>query len=193
MDKEYFRLFVVKRYKELHLESKALNDIVALGAEICGTTGAVLSLIDDTEEFFIAKKGTDIGGRPLQEGFCIDTLLQEKLVVISDLAKHKRFTNADVLTGLPDTRFYAGVTLVSPEGHNVGRLYTFDSKPKHLSKSQEYCLQMLSTQVITRLEESLKIQILSERLKDEERFKQSLVKSDVMLSAYFNSGNYARY
>ena len=185
MENEYCRLLSVKRYQELSLQKDSLNDIVLLAAEICESHVAVISLIDDTREYFIANKGTDMEGRLLNRSFCIKTILNDHVLTIPDVTKHKRFTNTDLGTVSPHMRFYAGATLTSPDGYNVGRLYVLDQKPKQLTKSQENCLLTLASQAINRLEQALTLQTLRESLKDEERLKQSMLKIKDYATSFF--------
>ncbi len=173
MDKEYYRLSTAKRYLELPLKSDSFNDIVSLAANICETPVAIISIIDDIQEHFLATLGTDRISQKLESRFCLKSILQDQVLTIPNLTKHKKFTTTDLAIGSPDILFYAGVTLTSPAGFSIGRLYVLDLKPKQLTKSQEYCLQTLAMQSINRLEQLLTVQKLQEHLKDDELFQKT--------------------
>ncbi len=172
MEEEYCRLVTVRNYRDATFQNSTLNNIVSLAAEICQSPVAIISLIDDTKEYFIARKGIEMEGRQHSATFCIRSLLQENVLTIPDLTKHKRFTNFDLGIGSPDTRFYAAASLISPNGYKVGRLFVLNQKPKQLTRSEEYCLQILASQVINCLEQSSTIQIMRELLKKEELLKR---------------------
>ena len=164
MNNDRNRLLTVKRYKEVSVPNTELYNIAALAAEICDTRIAIISLIDDDIETFIAAKGTDKHYAELDKVFCISELLNEAVLTISDVANHKRYANADLAAIAPQIRFYAGATLTAPNGYIVGRLYVLDQKPKQLTKGQESCLLMLAKQVIQSLEKEIRIQTSQQQL-----------------------------
>jgi len=74
-------------------------------------------------------------------------------LVIPDATQDPRFTdNPYVTADPPHVRFYAGVPLVSPEGHAVGTLCVIDRKPRVLSAVQMSALRALRRSVVTELE-----------------------------------------
>jgi GAF domain-containing protein len=151
------RLLTVKRYKEVSAVNAELYNITALAAEICDASIAIISLIDDEVETFIAARGTDKQYVELDRLICISEFLSEPVLTISDVANHKRYTNTDLASIAPCIRFYAGATLTAPNGYIVGRLYVLDQKPRTLTKGQESCLAMLAKQVIQSLEKDISI------------------------------------
>ncbi|KAF2626240.1 hypothetical protein BU25DRAFT_449556 [Macroventuria anomochaeta] len=51
-------------------------------------------------------------------------------LVVNDLATDHRFKFFPSVTGSPKTRFYAGVPIRSPSGHNIGTYCVLDDKPR---------------------------------------------------------------
>lgn len=160
----YKTLPAVKRYKELNTSSNELDNFISLALEVCEASIAVISLVDGDEEMFLAAKGTDKKLAALSNSFSLRHLLHYPVLTITDVANHKRFSNADLLTVAPHMRFYAGAVLASPGGDLVGRIYVLDQKPRQLTKSQESCLHYVAIQVIQYLEQQVTIQCLEQQL-----------------------------
>jgi GAF domain-containing protein len=171
LEKEHYRLHAVRQYLELCADQGPLTNIASLAAEICETPLAIISLVDDKQEHFIANAGTLVKENHTVNHPGIQTILETDFLTIPDCTKHKRFINTDVAAGFSETRFYAGSTLKSPDGFNVGRLFVLDRKPKQLTKSQEDCIRKLSRQALTFLEQC-------RRIKSFERFfaNEALIK-----------------
>jgi hypothetical protein len=52
----------------------------------------------------------------------------------------------------PKIRFFAGTSLVAPDGANLGTLCVVDHKPRTLTETQREALKTVSRQVIAQLE-----------------------------------------
>ena len=144
MKTDFKRLSEVNRYKQVPVPLSELNNIAAIASEVCEAQIAVISLIDDQQENFIALHGSTCKSILLDKSFCMENLLHDPFLAISDVASHKKFSAADLAIIDSQMRFYAGATLTSPEGLVVGRLYVLDKKPRQLSRSRKVvynCLQ----------------------------------------------------
>jgi hypothetical protein len=67
---------------------------------------------------------------PVVPGVPLDDLRSIPALVVGDLAKDRRFKNFPAVTGNLHSRFYAGVPIRSPRGHNIGTYCVLDDKPR---------------------------------------------------------------
>ena len=126
---------------------QAFDDIVRLAVTLCGVSAASISLIDRDRVWFKAQIGVDQSQVARELSLCNHAIDQPgRTLVIDDLdidpipaAKRRR------LNGQPP-RFYAGVPLLSPDGHPLGTLSVADVVPRHLSREQLEGLELLARQ-----------------------------------------------
>jgi GAF domain-containing protein len=161
---EPYRLDAVKRYKELNLEKeKALDGFVKLASQVCNVPIALIAIVDEHKQHYIAKIGFDLGDTPRQISFCNTTILRDDLFVVTDTLRSPQFVHNPFVEGYPNIRFYAGIPLKSSDGYNIGSLCVIDRKPRHLNKLQMEGLKMISRQIITLLELRLSLQIIQQQ------------------------------
>ena len=131
---------------------KALDDLAALAAEICGTPMAAITLVDENRVWLKAKFGIETTEVPREVSLCPDAITQGDLVIISDARTDPRYSKNPFVMGEPGMRFYASAPLISPENMAIGTLCVFDVVPRTLSESQKHALRVLAEQVTTHLE-----------------------------------------
>ena len=155
---EIERTKAVQRYLEFNIDrQKDLQEIVMLASVICKTPIALITLIDYDVQLIKAKVGIEQTMMPRSSSFCTHAIETDKIMVVEDATKDKRFAEAPVVANDPHIRFYASANLKSYDGYNVGTLCVYDTKPKDLSKQQLECLAALANQVshIMELDRSL--------------------------------------
>lgn len=126
---------------------QAFDDIVRLAVMLCGVSAASISLIDRDRVWFKAQIGVDQSQVARELSLCNHAIDQPgRTLVIDDLdidpipaAKRRR------IGGKPP-RFYAGVPLLSPDGHALGTLSVADTAPCHLTPAQVEGLELLARQ-----------------------------------------------
>ncbi|MEP0880475.1 PAS domain S-box protein [Trichocoleus sp. ST-U3] len=147
------RIQALQQYEILDTAAEqAFDDLTLLAAHICGTPIALVSLVDTDRQWFKSKVGITAQETPRDIAFCAHALLQTDLFVIRDASTDERFANNPLVTSDPNIRFYAGATLLTPEGLTLGTLCVIDSVPRDLSPQQRVALQALSREVMTQLE-----------------------------------------
>ncbi|MDB5119369.1 MAG: sensory histidine kinase AtoS [Sphingobacteriales bacterium] len=170
IQEETLRLDAVRRYTDLSVnKEKHLDEIVKLASELCSTPIALITLIDETKQHFIAKVGLDMEGITREESFCTQTIKQDDIMMVPDSQLDDVFVNNPLVTGPPHIRFYAGIPLENFEGHKIGSLCVIDRKPKTLTNIQKDSLRVLSKQVISNIElrQSLKLVIDQKKIIDD--------------------------
>ena len=183
-DDEAARLEALRQYNVLDtLPEQAFDDITRLAAAICGVPISLVSLIDETRQWFKARVGLEASETPRDQAFCAHAILQpQQVLVVPDASEDARFCDNPLVTGGPGIRFYAGAPLISSSGYALGTLCAIDSVPRTLTDAQREALQALARQAVAQLE--LRRQ-LAERSRIEEhlRLLQSTVEhaNDVVL------------
>ena len=150
---EAARLKALEGYGILDTAPEAeFDDTVSIAAEICGVPMALISLVDDSRQWFKAALGIAVTETSREIAFCAHAIQQDDVMIVEDATRDARFAANPLVTGEPNLRFYAGAQLVTPDGFALGTLCVLDSKARSLSPTQVIALRALARQVITQLE-----------------------------------------
>jgi GAF domain-containing protein len=110
---------------------------------------SAVSLVDAERQWFKARVGLKVAETTRDLAFCAHTIMDPThLLVVNDATTDERFAANPLVTGDPNIRFYAGASLVAPDGSAVGTLCVIDSKPRRLSVAQLKVLRQLAAHVI---------------------------------------------
>jgi GAF domain-containing protein len=126
--------------------------LARLAAKLTHAPISLISLIDATRQWFLARYGLDITETPRNMAFCAHAITSDKPLVIADAQLDPRFCTNPLVTSDPYIRFYAGVPLESPDGHNLGTLCVLDRLPRHFTSSQVDLLCDLAQLVMRELD-----------------------------------------
>ncbi|VVD61703.1 GGDEF domain-containing protein [Pandoraea fibrosis] len=147
------RLAALRRYEILDTPPEpAFDRIVRLASYVLGTPISLVSLIDETRQWFKAHKGIDTSQTPRSMAFCAHAILGDDVFVVPDARADRRFADNPLVTGEPNIRFYAGAPLRTPEGHRLGTLCVIDRRPRTLDDEKRALLADLSALVVDALE-----------------------------------------
>jgi|GEM_PF-1930833 len=147
------RLAALRSYDVLDTPAEAVfDDITQLAAHSCDMPIALISLIDETRQWFKSKVGLDVAETPREVAFCEYAIEDDEILEVADARKDPRFCDNPLVTGAPGIRFYAGAPLHTSEGHNLGTVCVIDRKPGKLSPAQRASLVSLARQVVLQLE-----------------------------------------
>ncbi|XHX77372.1 MAG: GAF domain-containing protein [Stenomitos frigidus ULC029] len=130
----------------------AFDDITRLATHLCDVPIALVSLVDADRQWFKSKVGIEVGETPREIAFCAHAILQPDILIVPDAAADQRFTDNLLVTAEPHIRFYAGVPLITLEGHTLGTLCVIDRVPRILNPEQIEGLEILARQVVKQLE-----------------------------------------
>lgn len=128
------------------------DDIAVLAAEICGTPISAITLLDETRQWFKSKVGLNLTETSREIAFCNYTLDSAAFLMVADATKDERFANNPLVTGETGVRFYAGSPLITPTGETLGTLCVLDHVPRNLNEKQINALQVLSRNVMEKME-----------------------------------------
>ncbi len=147
------------------------EDVTALAVYICSAPYATITFVDKDRQWFKSESGFGTNETGRADGFCACAIIQSKVLIIEDTLEDGRFENNPFVIGGPRIRFYAGAPLIAPNGHILGTVCVFDSKPRSLAPAQIAALESLARQVMFLLEARLK-------LVEQERAYSALIQSE---------------
>ena len=132
---------------------RMLDDITAFAAQLCDAPIALVSIVEDVRQRFLARCGLDAEETPRDVSFCAHAMLGDEMFVVPDATQDERFRENLLVTGAPHIRFYAGAPLTGADGEPLGALCVIDTKPRSgLTALQRQGLALLARQVMVELE-----------------------------------------
>ena len=122
------------RLAELHdlgiLDTAAepeFDDLVDTASRIAGKPIALMTLLDEDRQWFKARKGLDATGTPRDVAFCNRAIQNPgEPLIVEDARTDPRFSDNPLVTGDPHVAFYAGMPIVTSEGHALGTICVID-------------------------------------------------------------------
>ena len=141
------RYGVVDQPSDPHFER-----LVELASSIFAMPFAAISLVEANRQWFLASKGLNVRQTPRPMAFCAHAIAAKGVLVVPDALQDERFNTNPLVSAEPHVRFYAGVPLTSPSGHNLGTLCVLDHKPHLPTATQIHQLGLLGELVMRELE-----------------------------------------
>lgn len=152
-DDDVARVSALKRYRILDTQpEKSFDDITKLAGYICGTTIAVVTLIDRDRQWFKSKVGIEGEQTSRNNAFCAYTVYKKEVLIVEDASLDDRFKDNPMVAGEPGVRFYAGAPLITGDGFAFGSLCVVGLQPRKLSDDQLTALTALADLVVRQLE-----------------------------------------
>lgn len=147
------RLAVLEQYDFDAIGCEAFDEVTQFAAALCGTPIALVSIVEEKRQRFLARAGTELRETPRETSFCAHTMLGDAMMVVPDARTDSRFAANALVVGDPFIRFYAGMPLISREGLPMGALCVVDTVPRPgLTPLQAQGLAVLAHQLIERLD-----------------------------------------
>jgi PAS domain-containing protein len=123
-----------------------LDEITKLAALLISAPIALVSLVDETRQWFKSKFGISVNETPRDISFCTHAIENGDLFEIPNALEDSRFRENPLVTSEPFVRFYAGVPLRLEKGA-IGTLCVIDQVPRRLTVEQREGLILLARQV----------------------------------------------
>ncbi len=159
------RLQALKSYNvDFTTAEEHFDELTKLAASICDTPIALISLLDENDQWFKSAIGITAKKTPRNISFCHLAILGDTILEIEDALKDERFCNNPMVAGKPFIRFYAGAPLIDSDGYRLGTLCVIDRNPKKLTESQRTALTTLSKTIIRHFELKKSEKLLSESI-----------------------------
>lgn len=150
---EQSRLGVLKSYSILDTPPATdFDQLTRMAAFICQTPMAAISFIDETRQWFKSVHGFSLQETAGSDPFCDQLIKTRNSLIVHDARDDARFAESSLVTAAPRIGFYAGIPLISPEGHLLGIVSVMDSVARELSNEQQAHLKTLALQIIEKLE-----------------------------------------
>lgn len=145
-EQERRRLARLKRLAVLDTEPEPVFDaLVRVAAAVCNRPIALLSLVDESRQWFKAREGLPgVTETPRANAFCDHVIRAEQVFEITDASRDPRFDTHPLVTGAPKIRSYAGVPITMPAGERIGTLCVVDPAPGTLTERQQAALRDLA-------------------------------------------------
>jgi len=110
----------------------ALHQIVARIAKLLGAPMAALSIIDRDRMWFAVRIGIDTPETSRAISFCAHAILDPgQPLIVWDTFADERFEGNPFVQNEPGVRFYIGVPVLDTDGHPLGTICAFDTKPRY--------------------------------------------------------------
>lgn len=147
------RLLALARYEILDTGAEAAFDsITRLAAHVCNAPTALITLVDETRQWFKSRYGFSTTQTHRDLSFCSHAILGREPLVVNDARLDPRFADNPLVSSDPNIRFYAGVPIVVGGDVAVGTLAVIDYRPRELSPVERDLLQGLARLVESQLE-----------------------------------------
>ena len=147
------RLNALSKYRILDTDpEQAFDDLTMLASQICGTPIALISLVDETRQWFKSRVGLQAHETARSVSFCAHAIQQRGIFLVPDALQDARFRNNPLVLGEPHIRFYAGAPLMARDGEALGTLCVIDRLPRSLTGDEREALEALRRQAEGQLE-----------------------------------------
>ncbi len=147
------RLRALRRYEVLDTPpEESFDRITRLVQAALQTPIALVSLLDESRQWFKSCQGLDVRETPRDISFCTHAIKNDEPLIVEDALNDARFAENPLVINDPNIRFYAGVPLHTPDGYRLGTLCAIDRQPREISPAQLAVLQDLARIVVDELE-----------------------------------------
>ncbi len=136
----------------LDTDPEAVFDrLTRLASRIIDAPIFLISFLDGERNWFKSTHGIELDESPRDISFCGHAIHSDDIMIVPDASADDRFADNPLVTGPFGVRFYAGAPLILGNGHRLGTLCAFDTKPNQLDPEQQEALADLAAVVVDEL------------------------------------------
>ena len=147
------RLAVLRTFEILDTApEKCTDELTQLAASVAGTPIALISLVDESRQWFKARVGLEASETPREHSFCAWCVYDVDALIVQDAHLDARFSENPLVTGEPGIRFYAGMPLMAADNVCLGSLCVIDTVPRNLDDTVLEQLRLLANIVVEHLQ-----------------------------------------
>jgi len=139
------RVLALERLQLLDSSPEEVFDaLTRMAAELLNFPIALVSLVDETRQWFKSRAGLDVLETPREIAFCAHAIQQSDPLIVQDALLDQRFKNNPLVVDGPHIRAYAGVPLFSLDGFALGTFCAIDVQPRVFSERELRLLRDLA-------------------------------------------------
>ncbi|MDQ3207906.1 MAG: PAS domain-containing protein [Gemmatimonadota bacterium] len=179
---------------------EAFDRLTRMASRLLGTPVSLISLVADDHQFFKSATGlpepwASRRSNPISFSFCGQVVATGEPLVLEDARRHPLLRHNPVIRELGWVA-YAGVPVVTLQGHAIGALCAIDKTPRLWSERDIALLQDLAASVATEIE--LRTEIAERRhaehgrRESEEQFHSSFEDSGIGMALISTDGRWVR-
>jgi GAF domain-containing protein len=135
--------------------SPALDAIVAEASALFSAPIALISIVEEQVQRFLARVGLDASHTGRDVAFCAHALHATVPLIVPDATLDRRFAGNPLVVGPPHIRFYAGAPLIPRGGPALGTLCVIDTKPGEATPEQLSALVRLAGKAVEHIEKDM--------------------------------------
>jgi diguanylate cyclase (GGDEF)-like protein len=152
-EQEQERLAALDRYDLLDTpDEEAFDRVTRLTRMVLKVPVCAISVLDGHRQWFKSCQGVAEREMRRQDAICDLAIKHDRPLVIRDTATDPHFSGHPPVIGGRPMRFYVGVPLRTPDGHNIGTLCALDEEPRELDREQLDVLWDLARIAVSELE-----------------------------------------
>jgi len=131
-----------------------LDDLTRFAAALCEAPVALVTLLEEEYQHFLARTGFDGTGTRRDISFCTHAVTADEVMVVPDTLADPRFVDNPLVTGPTSVRFYAGAPMRASDGSVLGTVCVLDTRPRTgLTPLQHQGLMVLARAAMGRLDD----------------------------------------
>jgi diguanylate cyclase (GGDEF)-like protein/PAS domain S-box-containing protein len=124
--------------------AESFDRFTRLAARAVDVPIALISLVDDTRQWFKSRYGLDLVQTPREVSFCAHAVLERQPLLVRDATLDPRFVRNSLVTGAPHIRAYLGIPIFTLDGHVIGTLCAIDRRPRNFDHQDVEALSDLA-------------------------------------------------
>ena len=129
-DTEAMRLAALRSLEILDTPRQdAFGRVTQLCTQLFDCPIALITLVDENRQWFLARSGVDICQTPRSISFCSHAVEAGRSLLVSDAREDDRFRCNPLVTGAPHIRSYLGQPIASSGGLLLGTICLADHRP----------------------------------------------------------------